>query len=47
MINILEFICLFGIFLVGILIPFSMMVYMIIIFIKEQVEINKLIKRSK
>ena len=47
MISILEFICLFGIFLEGILIPFSMMVYMIIIFIKEQIEINKLINRSK
>ena len=44
MIDILEIICVFGIFLVGILIPFSMMIYMVIIFIKEQIEINRLSK---
>ena len=44
MINILEIICIFSIFLVGVLFPLGMMIYMIVIFIKEEIEINRLSK---
>ena len=46
MIDILEIICIFSMFLVGVLFPLGMMIYMIVIFIKEETEINKLIKKS-
>ena len=46
MIDILEIICVFSIFLVGVLFPLGMMIYLIVIFIKEEIEINKLIKKS-
>lgn len=47
MIDILELICIFSMFLVGVLFPLGMLIYMVIIFIKDEIEINKLIKRSK
>ena len=47
MIDILEIICIFCMFLVGVLFPLGMMIYMIFIFIKEEIEINKLIKSSQ
>ena len=47
MIDILEIICVFSIFLIGVLFPLGMLIYMVIIFIKDEIEINKLIKRSK
>ena len=47
MISILEIICVFSIFLIGVLFPLGMLIYMVIIFIKDEIEINKLSKRSK
>ena len=44
MASILEAICVFCMFLVGVLFPLGMMIYMIFIFIKEEIEINKLSK---
>lgn len=44
MASIIEAICVFFMFLVGVLFPLSMMIYMIFIFIKEEIEINKLSK---
>lgn len=44
MINILEIMCIFCMFLVGVLFPIGMLIYMTIIFIKEEIEINKLSK---
>ena len=44
MIGILEAICIFFMFLVGVLFPLGMMIYMIVIFIKEEIEINRLSK---
>lgn len=46
MIDILEIICIFGMFLVGVLFPLGMLIYGVVIFIKEEIEINKLIKKS-
>lgn len=45
MIGILEAICIFCMFLVGVLFPLGIMIYMTIIYIKEEIEINKLIKK--
>ena len=47
MVDILEVICIVCMFLVGVLFPLGMMIYMIVIFIKEEIEINKLIKKTK
>ena len=47
MVDILEIMCIFSMFLVGVLIPLGMMIYMIVIFIKEEIDINKLIKKQK
>ena len=44
MASILEAICIFGMFLVGVLFPLGMMIYLIYTFIKEEIEINKLSK---
>ena len=44
MASILEAICIFCMFLVGVLFPLGMMIYMIVIFIKEEIEINRLNK---
>ena len=44
MASILEAMCIFCMFLVGVLFPLGMMIYLIVIFIKEEVEINKLSK---
>ena len=44
MASILEAMCIFCMFLVGVLFPLGMMIYMIVIFIKEEIEINKLSK---
>lgn len=46
MIDILEIICIFSMFIVGILFPLGMIIYGAVIFIKEEIEINKLIKKS-
>ena len=47
MIGILEAICIFFMFLVGVLFPLGILIYMTVVYIKEEIEINKLIKRSK
>ena len=39
-----EAICIFCMFLVGVLFPLGMMIYLIYIFIKDEIEINKLSK---
>ena len=44
MASILEAICIFCMFRVGVLFPLGMMIYMIVIFIKEEIEINRLSK---
>ena len=44
MIDILMGVCIFCMFLVGVLFPLGMMIYMIVIFIKEEIEINRLSK---
>ena len=44
MIDILEIICVFSMFLVGVLFPLGMLIYMVIIFIKDEIEINRLSK---
>ena len=44
MASILEAICIVCMFLVGVLFPLGMMIYMIVIFIKEEIEINRLSK---
>ncbi len=44
MVDILEVICIVCMFLVGVLFPLGMMIYMIFIFIKEEIEINRLSK---
>ena len=44
MVDILEGICIFCMFLVGVLFPLGIMIYMIVVFIKEEIEINKLSK---
>ena len=47
MIDILEIICIFCMFLVAVLFPLGMLIYGVVIFIKEEIEINKLIKKAK
>ena len=47
MVDILEIICIFSMFLVGVLVPLGMLIYGVVIFIKEAIEINKLIKKAK
>ena len=44
MASILEALCIFGMFLVGVVFPLGLMIYLIYIFIKDEIEINKLIK---
>lgn len=44
MTDILEIICVFSMFLVGVLFPLGMLIYMTIIFIKDEIEINRLSK---
>ena len=44
MIGTLMGICIFGMFLVGVLFPLGMIIYMTVIFIKEEIEINRLSK---
>ena len=46
MIGTLVGICIFCMFLVGVLFPLGMLIYGVVIFIKEEIEINKLIKKS-
>ena len=46
MIDILEIMCIFSMFLVGVLVPLGMLIYGVVIFIKDEIEINKLIKKS-
>ena len=47
MIDILEIICIYCMFIVGVLFPLGMLIYGVVIFIKEEIEINKLIKKAK
>lgn len=47
MASILEAICIFCMFLVGVLFPLGMLIYLIVTFNKDEIEINKLIKKSK
>ena len=44
MIGILEAICIFFMFLVGVLFPLGILIYMTVIYIKEEIEINRLSK---
>ena len=44
MINILEIMCILSMFLVGVLFPIGMLIYMVVIFIKGEIEINRLSK---
>lgn len=44
MIDILIGICILGMFLVGVLIPFGMLIYGVVVAIKDQIEINRLLK---
>ena len=44
MIGTLMSICIFVMFLVGILFPLGMLIYMTVIFIKEEIKINRLDK---
>ena len=44
MASILEAMCILCMFLVGVLFPLGMMIYLIYIFIKDEIEINKLSK---
>ena len=46
MVDILEIMCIFSMFLVGVLVPLGMIIYGVVIFIMEEIEINKLIKKS-
>lgn len=46
MIDILEIMCIFSMFLVGGLFPLGILIYMTVVYIKEEIEINKLIKKS-
>ena len=47
MVDILEIMCIFSMFLVGVLVPLGMLIYGVVVLIKEEVEINKLIKKQK
>ena len=47
MVDILEIMCIFSMFLVGVLVPLEMLIYGVVIFIKEEIEINKLIKKKQ
>ena len=47
MMDILIGICIFGMFLVGVLIPFGMLIYGVVVTVKDQIEINRLIKQAK
>ena len=44
MVDILEIICIFSMFLVGVLVPLGMLIYGVVILIKEEIEINRLSK---
>ena len=45
MIGTLIGICIIGMFLVGVLIPFGMLIYgVVVVAIKDQIEINRLLK---
>lgn len=44
MIGTLMGICIFVMFLVGVLFPLGMIIYMAVIFIKEEIKINRLSK---
>lgn len=44
MIGILEAICIFCMFIVGGLFPLGILIYMTVIYIKEEIEINRLSK---
>ena len=44
MIGILEAICIFCMFLVGVLFPLGILIYMTVIYVKEEIEINRLSK---
>ena len=46
MIGILMSACIICMFLVGVLFPLGILIYMTVIYIKEEIEINKLIKKS-
>ena len=46
MASILEAICIFCMFLVGVLFPLGILIYLAVIFIKDEIEINRLIKKS-
>lgn len=46
MIEILEITSIVLMFLVGALFPLGMLIYLVVIFIKDEIEINRLIKKS-
>lgn len=45
MIDIIQTLCLLGILLVGVIFPICLMIYGTVDFIKDEIEIRKLIKR--
>lgn len=47
MIGTLMGMCIIGMFLVGVLIPFGMLIYGVVVAIKDQIEINRLLKWVK
>ena len=44
MVDILEIMCIFSMFLVGVLVPLGMLIYGVVILIKEENKINRLSK---
>ena len=46
MIGTLMGLCILGMFLVGVLFPLGILIYMTVIYIKEEIEINRLSKRG-
>lgn len=44
MIGTLMGICIFGMFLVGVSVPLGMLIYGVVVAIKDQIEINRLLK---
>lgn len=44
MIGTLMSICILGMFLIGVLFPLGILIYMTVVYIKEEIEINRLSK---
>lgn len=46
MIDFIQMACLLGMFFVGIIMPLGFIVYGVIVFIKDEIEINRMIKQK-